>query len=97
MQVASIFASFCLITPAMAQEKQAAVNEDSPILCQGRYQTEQEAKQQLERIATTYTNRAEWEARAAKLRKQIFVGARLDSFSGRTPLNVILRNKREYG
>ena len=56
----------------------AAENADSgaqPILCQGEYQTEAQAVEQLARMAATYSNLDEWRARAAAIRKQIRVGA----------------------
>jgi hypothetical protein len=67
-----------------------------PILCVGNHQTEAEAVLQLKRMAATYSNLDEWQARAAKIRKQILVGAKLDPLPERTDLNPIIRNKRSY-
>lgn len=71
-------------------------SQSKPILCQGNYQTEAEAVRQLERLASTYSNLKEWKQRAAKIRKQILVGAKLDPLPERTPLNPVIRNKRSY-
>ena len=70
--------------------------DEKPTLCVGNYQTEAEAVLQLKRMAATYSNLEEWKARAAKIRRQILVGAKLDPLPERTPLNSIVRNKRSY-
>lgn len=70
--------------------------EEKPILCQGEYQTEQQAVEQLARIAATYSTCDEWQARAAKIRQQILSGAKLDPLPPRTPLNALIRNRRSY-
>jgi uncharacterized protein len=67
-----------------------------PILCQGNYQTEAEAIDQLGRMASTYANLAQWKDRAAKIRKQILVGANLYPLPKRTPLNAVVHKKRAY-
>ena len=67
-----------------------------PILCQGEYQTEAQAVEQLSRMAATYSNLDEWRARAAAIRKQIRVGAKLDPLPERTPLNPIIHKKCSY-
>lgn len=74
----------------------AEPSASKPILCQGHYQTEAEAVRQLDRLASTYSNLKEWKERAAKIRKQILVGAKLDPLPERTPLNPVVRNKRSY-
>lgn len=73
-----------------------AAKPSTPILCQGNYQTEAEAVAQLARMASTYSNLDEWKARAAAIRQQILVGAKLSPLPERTPLNPIVRNKRSY-
>ncbi len=71
-------------------------NDTAPILCQGHYHTEAEAIEQLARMAATYSNLGEWKDRAARVRKQILVGAKLDPLPKRTQLNAIVHKKREY-
>ncbi len=70
--------------------------ESPPILCRGYYHSEEEAIAQLARMAATYSNLDEWKERAAKIRRQILVGAHLDPLPARTPLNPIVHKKREY-
>ncbi|MBT7166642.1 MAG: acetylxylan esterase [Victivallales bacterium] len=84
----------CLVAPFLcAQEKGEA---GQPILCRGNYQTEPEAIEQLGRLAATYADRDQWQGRAARIRKQILVGANLDPLPDRTPLNAVVHKKREY-
>src|SRR5688500_4903580 len=92
---AALFA-VAFVTCRLAAEEKSPAESSEPILCQGEYQTEAQAVEQLARMAATYSNREEWLARAAKIRKQILVGAKLDQLPERTPLNPIIRNKREH-
>lgn len=93
--------SFCVFTVVIgsaacllqAEEKSEAA---APVLCRGHYHSEADAVRQLERMAATYSNLDEWKTRAAAIRKQILVGAKLDPLPKRTPLNPVVRNKRAY-
>ena len=69
---------------------------EKPTLCQGNYHSEEDAVKQLARLASTYSNLAEWQTRAARIRKQILVGAGLDPLPEKTPLNAIVHDKRTY-
>ncbi|MAZ12077.1 MAG: acetylxylan esterase [Verrucomicrobiales bacterium] len=69
---------------------------EKPILCQGNYHSEADAVAQLQRLAATHSNLTEWKARAAAVRKQILLGSKLSPLPKRTPLNPIIKNKREY-
>jgi hypothetical protein len=91
-----ILATLCLVLcsyPLLAQEKK---EKPAPILCRGNYHSEADAVEQLARMAATYSNQQEWLERAAKLKKQILVGANLDPLPPRTPLNAVVQKKREY-
>ena len=76
----------------LADDKKGA----APILCRGYYHSEEDAIEQLARMAATYSNLDEWKDRAKRVRKQILVGANLDPLPERTPLNPIVHKKREY-
>ena len=69
---------------------------DKPILCQGNYHSEADAVAQLKRLAATHSTKAEWKKRAADVREQILAGAKLSPLPNRTPLNPIIKNKRQY-
>ena len=84
----SLTLSFALFAKDGANEK--------PILCQGNYHSEADAVAQLQRLAATHSNLTEWKVRAAAVRKQILLGSKLSPLPKRTPLNPIIKNKREY-
>jgi dienelactone hydrolase len=93
----------CLAVPVVALaalpwSAPAAQNgaDEKPQLCVGNYQTEEQAKEQLARFARTYSNAAEWQQRAQRIREGILRGAELLPLPKRCPLNPIVHSKREY-
>jgi hypothetical protein len=84
---------FSPVWPAMAV---ATLEADKPQLCQGNYQTEAQAKEQLARFAKTYSTQAEWQQRAANIRENILRGAELWPLPKKCPLNPIIHSKRQY-
>jgi hypothetical protein len=94
-RICSLVGGFLLVVCATASQ---AADEESgaPELCQGYYQSEEDAIKQLVRMSATYSNLGEWQERAARIRRQILVGAKLDPLPERTPLNPVIRNKRNY-
>jgi hypothetical protein len=73
-----------------------AQQDEEPVLCQGHYQTEDEAIQQLARFAKTYSTRAEWQKRAQGIREGILRGAGLSPLPEKTELNPVIHNMRRY-
>lgn len=73
-----------------------ATEPAKPTLCQGHYHSEADAIKQLARMRATYGNLPQWQTRAARIRKQILVGAKLDPLPLRTPLKAIIHKKRSY-
>jgi dienelactone hydrolase len=69
---------------------------DEPQLCQGNYQTEEQAKAQLARFAQTYSNRAEWQERARVIRESILRGAELLPLPEKCPLKPIIHSERRH-
>jgi hypothetical protein len=65
-------------------------------LCQGNYQTEEEAKEQLARFAQSYSTLEQWKARAEQIREGILRGAELLPLPKKCPLKPIIRSKRTY-
>lgn len=90
----SSFVAVSLIwcSPLLAAECAAL----EPTLCQGNYHSEADAVKQLKRLADTYSNLDEWQARATRIRKQILTGAKLDPLPERTPLEAIIHDRRSY-
>lgn len=72
----------------------AAVEE--PQLCQGNYQSEEAAKAQLARFAATYSDQAQWQARAQRIREGILQGADLWPLPKKCPLNPILHSRHVH-
>lgn len=90
----SLLAILAVATPLSAQDKSPI--DEEPILCQGNYQTEAEAVEQLKRMASTYDDLDGWTKRASQIRQQILTGMGLNPLPDRTPMNAIVRKKRTY-
>jgi hypothetical protein len=73
-----------------------SAEEKKPQLCQGNYQTEEEAKKQLAKFAQTYSNLEQWKARAERIREGILRGAELLPLPKKCPLKPIIHSKRQY-
>ena len=69
---------------------------EKPQLCQGWYQGEEAARQQLQRFSETYNNLEEWKVRADNIRRQILRGAELSPLPEKCPLNPIIHSKRTH-
>ena len=66
------------------------------VLCQGNYQTEEQARDQLAKFASTYSNLRQWKKRAHNIRRKILQGAELDPLPKKHPLNPIIHSKRQH-
>ena len=93
---AAVLTLLTLVVNSAVHAQDAKETIPGAVLCQGNYQTEDEAVRQLERLAATWTTQQDWQARAKQIRQQILVGAKLDPLPERTPLNPIIRNKRSF-
>ncbi len=72
-------------------------DKDAPDLRQGKFFTEDEGRRELDRIAKLATSKAEWEARAAKVREGIIDGAGLrHALEKRGPLKPVVHSKRDH-
>jgi len=92
--------SKCLVASAVVFASLAwsgwAAEKEEPQLCVGNYQTEEQAREQLARFVKTYSNAAEWQQRAQRIREGILKGAELSPLPKKCPLNPIEHSKREY-
>ncbi len=70
--------------------------QKKPQLCQGNYQTEEQAKEQLARFAKSYSTLGQWQARAERIREGILRGTELLPLPKKCDLKPIIRSKREY-
>ena len=85
---------FILALPCAALAQQS--ERKNPQLCQGHYHSEEDAKKQLAKFAKSYSNLAEWKARAKRIREAILRGAELLPMPKKCPLNPIIHSKRRY-
>jgi hypothetical protein len=84
-----------VVLPLCVRAAQSA-DSDKPQLCQGNYQTEEQAKEQLARFAASYSTLSEWQQRAQRIREGILRGAELWPLPKKCPLNPIIHSKRVY-
>jgi hypothetical protein len=70
--------------------------EKKPQLCQGNYQSEEAAKEQLAKFARSYSSLEQWKARAKQVREGILRGAELWPLPAKCELKPIIHSKREY-
>jgi len=70
--------------------------EKKPQLCQGNYQSEEAAKEQLAKFAQSYSNLEQWKARAERIREGILRGTELLPLPEKCPLKPIIHSKRKY-
>ena len=87
-----VFAASLLLFCGCAGE----VKEESIELCQGYYQDEAQAKEQLERFAATYSALSQWKQRRKKIIKGMLAGAELNRLPKRCALKPIIHSKRVY-
>ena len=65
-------------------------------LCQGYYQTEEQAKKQLDEFGQSFRTLSQWKKRAERIRRGILAGAGLPPPSKKGPLKPIFHSKRVY-
>ena len=65
-------------------------------LRQGSFHSEEDAKKELAKFAQSYSNLAQWKARAERIREGILRGAELFPMPTKCALNPIIHSKREY-
>jgi len=70
--------------------------EKKPQLCQGNYQSEEAAKEQLAKFAQSYSNLEQWKERAEQVREGILRGTELLPLPEKCPLKPIIHGKRKY-
>ena len=91
-----IFVVALLGAAALSPGPAGAASEEKVVLCQGNYQSEEDAKKQLARFAASYSNLRQWKKRAANIRRAILRGAELLPLPEKTPLNPIIHSRREH-
>ena len=101
MQLSTIYSMmvFCifgiLIHNLEAQDSTKTMENKESYLCVGHYQTEEQAKKQLERFAESYSTLDQWKKRAQNIREGILRGSGLLNPPEKCPLNTIIHSKHE--
>lgn len=90
-----IFIGFLVVFLAFKADD-SKKKEPKPELCQGKYYTEEQGKQVLDKLKKTYTTAGEWQKRSKSIRKQILTGTGLDKFPKKCLLNPIIGKVRVY-
>ena len=90
--IISVFMLMLGLSPVSLQ----GAEEKKPQLCQGNYQSEEAAKEQLARFAQSYADLEQWKTRAEKIREGILRGAELSPLPEKHPLKPIIHSKRKY-
>ena len=81
------------------KDRQVVVSKlllDRPMLRQGNFHSEKEAKDELLMFSQSYSNLDEWKVRAEKVREGILRGAELFPLPKKCDLNPIIHSKRIY-
>jgi hypothetical protein len=85
-----------LVVLGLSEVPAQSAGEKKPQLCQGNYQSEAEAKEQLARFAQSYSNLEQWKARAKLIRESLLRGAELSPLPEKRALKPIIHSKRKY-
>ncbi|MFC2124159.1 alpha/beta hydrolase family protein [Bacteroidota bacterium] len=83
------FTSIIIILPM------TGCRENTNMLCQGHYQTEEEALIQLERFKTEYQDLEGWNVKAKKIRKGILYGSGLTTYPEKCELKPIIGERKD--
>lgn len=86
----------CLVMLMVPATLLFAQDVDTTMLCRGAFFTEAEGKAALEKMASTYHDRASWEKRADRIRQGVINGTGLADLPMNTPLKPIMHSKRTY-
>ena len=65
-------------------------------LCQGRYQTEEQGRAQLERFSSSYSTLEQWSERARDIRRAVLRGAGLEPLPQRSALRPVVGERRSH-
>lgn len=91
-----VFISISILMLGFSGTAAYAAVEEEPQLCQGNYHSEEAAIEQLAKFDRSYSNLAEWKARAEHVRECILRGAELSPLPEKCALNPIIHSKRKH-
>ncbi|WP_435356868.1 alpha/beta hydrolase family protein [Emticicia sp. SJ17W-69] len=73
----------------------AQYNPEKPDLCQGKFFTEEDAKNLHADFAKRYSDKKSWEKHAKEIRQGILDGAELSDFTFKKPTNIVIHSKKD--
>ncbi len=83
--------SFLLIT----QLAFAQYNPEKPELCQGKFFTEEDAKNLHADFAKRYSDKKSWKKHAQEIRQGILEGAELSNYEFKKPTNIVIHSQKD--
>jgi uncharacterized protein len=90
MKILSLTLSLCLI----GQVTFAQFNPEKPDLCQGKFFTEEDAKNLHADFAKRYSDKKSWQKHAQEIRQGILEGAELSNYTFKKPTNIVIHSKK---
>ncbi|WP_394993114.1 alpha/beta hydrolase family protein [Emticicia sp.] len=91
MKLSSLSFAFLLI----AQFTYGQYNPEKPDLCQGKFYTEEDAKNLHADFAKRYSDKKSWEKHVKEIRQGILDGAELSNFTFKKPTNIVIHSKKD--
>lgn len=91
MKISSLTLTILLI----GQLTYGQYNPEKPDLCQGKFFTEEDAKNLHADFAKRYSDKKSWEKHAKEIRQGILDGAELSDFTFKKPTNVVIHSKKD--
>lgn len=83
--------SFLLITQLVF----AQYNPEKPDLCQGKFFTEEDAKNLHADFEKRYSDKKSWQKHAQEIRRGILEGAELNNYEFKKPTNIVIHSKKD--
>ena len=90
MKLSSLTLAFLLIVQVIYGQ----FNPEKPDLCQGKFYTEEDAKNLHADFAKRYSDKKNWEKHAKEIRQGILDGAELSNFTFKKPTNIVIHSKK---
>lgn len=79
----------------VAQLSFAQYNPEKPDLCQGKFFTEEDAKNLHADFAKRYSDKKSWQKHAQEIRQGILEGAELSNYEFKKPTNIVIHSKKD--
>ncbi len=91
MKTSSLMLSLLLV----GQMSFAQYNPEKPDLCQGKFFTEEDARNLHADFAKRYSDKKSWQKHAQEIRQGILDGAELSNYEFKKPTNIVIHSKKD--